>query len=62
MTSPVGPESLGPSPPRPAVRCSMSVVGNGADSFITINCSPRGKNPLALPETASAIKRSLVHQ
>ena len=37
-------------------------VGNAADFFITINCSPRGKNQLALPETASAIERSLLHQ
>ena len=26
MTSPVGPESLGPSPPRPVLRRSMSAV------------------------------------
>jgi len=37
-------------------------LANGAVFFITINCSPRGQNQLALPEKALAIERSLVHQ
>ena len=63
MTSPVGPESLGPSPPRLALRRSMSAVGRvcgGPTSAVVRVCGRGAFGETTLSRSCSGKAKFLV--